>query len=137
MGEEFIFQAGTPALLVKLYSFHYQPRSFFLFKHAAAGVGWSQGWVSISPGVSSHLCICTSCLRWEHLPIPGHWPMAAAHRLQLPIHITHNKGAGLRSKTQAFTEQHKLLILCFCLWNKVVGIIFGNLLKSESFVGLW
>lgn len=55
----------------------------------------------------------------------------------LPIDVAHDKAVGLRSKTlyRHLQKQHKLLILCFCLWNKVIGIKFGNLMEFESLLG--
>lgn len=83
-----------------------------------------------------------------HLPTlsqvgtPAH-PEALAHgsstQAPLPTHVTHDKGDRLRSKTccRPLQKQHKLLILSFCLWNKVKGIEFGNLIKFECFIELW
>lgn len=138
MGEEFIFQAGTPALLVKLHSFHYQPRSFFLFKHAA------EEWDGAKGGCPSLLerALVSASAHPLSGGTPAH-PEALAHgsstQAPLPTHVTHDKGDRLRSKTccRPLQKQHKLLILSFCLWNKVKGIEFGNLIKFECFIELW
>lgn len=100
----------------------------------------------MEPRVGVHLSWSELSSLHLHIPsqvgTPAH-PRALAHgsskQAALPIHVTHNKGAGLRSKTlyRHLQKHYKLLLLCFCSWNKVVGIKFGNLLKSESFVGLW
>lgn len=117
MGEEFIFQAGTPALLVKLYSCHYQACYCFLFKHAAVGVGRSRGWVSVHPSLSEHQALHLHILTGWGTPAPARGTRAWQQRTRS---MTHSpcpwEGCWAKTKhtSEAFREATQASRLCFC-----------------------